>query len=425
MHGGTVGLGWALLKWRGLDLAIRLQVRGDALVIKFIHTADWHLGLGFPARARGEELRKARLETVRNVIDLARAENADFVLVAGDAFESNRVSKELIAAVKSLLEGSACPVLLLPGNHDPLEGDSVYTVREGFRSPGGVVQVLAEPRPVRIQGATIYPCPCMAAVSSHDPTSWIPPRVKEDGIRIGVAHGAWQVLPELLKDDHPIPLDAQARAELDYLALGHWHSAYPDPDKGQKGQTFYPGTHEPMGFEDRDAGNAFVVTIEGPGQTPSVQKKKVSRLRWLCSTYEIRDSVSLRAMMSELERLDNPGNTLIKLVLEGVIVASLLPEKTAAVSQTRKQFAEVVCDEENLRIVSEEQGLRRLPSILLSRVVKRLLGGAEDDEAAAAVEQLPRAAATEPIMGDSPAIRKRALELLFGLLDRYGEGADR
>ncbi len=58
-------------------------------MIKFIHTADWQLGLRvryIPGDA-GAIVRDARLRSVRNIGHLAGTEAADCVLVAGDIFE--------------------------------------------------------------------------------------------------------------------------------------------------------------------------------------------------------------------------------------------------------------------------------------------------------------------------------------------------
>ena len=78
--------------------------------MRFIHTADWHIGMGashVPTVA--ETVRAARLETAGKIIDLARERKCDFILIAGDLFDSNAVSNELVHQVLRIL-GQADPV---------------------------------------------------------------------------------------------------------------------------------------------------------------------------------------------------------------------------------------------------------------------------------------------------------------------------
>ena len=101
-------------------------------VVRFLHSADWQLGmtrhfLGAEAQAR---FAAARTEVIRTIGSLAVSEGCTFVVVAGDVFESNHVERQVV--VRALEAMSATPAVtfhLLPGNHDPLDAASV------FRSP--------------------------------------------------------------------------------------------------------------------------------------------------------------------------------------------------------------------------------------------------------------------------------------------------
>ena len=130
---------------------------------RFLHTADWQLGLEARHVARaGEAVRAARLETVGRLLELARREGAEFVLVAGDLFEDNQVSDELVHRVLRLLREAALPVLLLPGNHDCLGPTSVYR-RTAFRDLPAPIRLLDEPRPCEVRpGVWVLPAPLSA-----------------------------------------------------------------------------------------------------------------------------------------------------------------------------------------------------------------------------------------------------------------------
>ena len=62
--------------------------------MKFVHTADWQIGMkAAHIGAVGERLREARLQAARKVIDAAGAHGAEFILLAGDSFEDNGVNR--------------------------------------------------------------------------------------------------------------------------------------------------------------------------------------------------------------------------------------------------------------------------------------------------------------------------------------------
>jgi len=155
--------------------------------MRFLHTADWQIGMkAAHVGTAAEEVRKARLEAVGKLREVAAEREADFLVVAGDLFENNAVGRPLVRQVAEQLNGFPCPVYIIPGNHDPLVPGSVW--EHPAWAEADKVEVLTEPRPVEVPGGRLYPCPVLDAYSEKDPTGWVPAR-KKDVIRIGVAHG--------------------------------------------------------------------------------------------------------------------------------------------------------------------------------------------------------------------------------------------
>jgi exonuclease SbcD len=99
--------------------------------VRFIHTSDIHLdtsfsGSGFPSRL-GDRKREAIRATFRRIIADARLYKVDFVLIAGDLYESDRVTPDTVEFLKQQfenLEGSG--IFISPGNHDPYMQGSPY-----------------------------------------------------------------------------------------------------------------------------------------------------------------------------------------------------------------------------------------------------------------------------------------------------------
>ena len=66
----------------------RVSERED-VVLKVLHTADWHLGRRFPSfpEEAQKKLSRARMEVIARVFDVARRNSVNAVLCAGDLFD--------------------------------------------------------------------------------------------------------------------------------------------------------------------------------------------------------------------------------------------------------------------------------------------------------------------------------------------------
>jgi DNA repair protein SbcD/Mre11 len=105
--------------------------REIALAFRFVHTGDLHLDspfIGLTSEAPANVVRTLRESTIsawKGIIDLALAEQADFLLVAGDAFEhANRTLRGQLVFRDGLkrLSDEGIPSFVVTGNHDPLDG---------------------------------------------------------------------------------------------------------------------------------------------------------------------------------------------------------------------------------------------------------------------------------------------------------------
>ena len=79
----------------------------------FIHTADWQLGKpfarldDFSTRVR---LQQERISVLHRIADAVTARNADFVLVAGDLFDSTTVTRTIVSEACSAIGRMGVPV---------------------------------------------------------------------------------------------------------------------------------------------------------------------------------------------------------------------------------------------------------------------------------------------------------------------------
>ena len=86
--------------------------------MKFLHTADWHLGVKTNGRDRLDEQKKVLDE----IISIANYENIDCVLIAGDVFNTASPSADaeelFFDAIEKLSNHGDRFVFVLAGNHD-------------------------------------------------------------------------------------------------------------------------------------------------------------------------------------------------------------------------------------------------------------------------------------------------------------------
>lgn len=346
--------------------------------MRFIHTADWQIGMKAAHVGKAaERVRNTRLETIRRIQHLARESNAEFVLVAGDTFEDHGVSRKLVVQVGDLLGGFDCPVYVIPGNHDPWTEGGVWDQARDLWSKR--TQVLVDRSPIQLPGGWLFPCPLTQRWSEQDPTKWIPAE-SAGGIRIGVAHGSLQSLGWQAQQDHPIPMDAAQRSGLDYLALGHWHSMKEMPGNGGSVMA-YSGTPEPTAFGETDSGYVLLVDIEAHGARPTIEKRKTGELEWWNLNEEIRAAGDLDRLIESLKQLRNPGATLIKLQLTGVLFAAdagLLEELPDLLSE---RFLYSQIDDSALVPAPEDDSwISNLPDGCIREAAERLKQNAHDEK---------------------------------------------
>jgi DNA repair exonuclease SbcCD nuclease subunit len=269
----------------------------DEIVLKLLHTADWHLGRRFPsfvkaARAAGEEgtelekkLTRARVEVLERIFGLAERHSVHAVLCAGDLFDDPNPLPEWWEPVLDQLNRRRWtdrPVFLLPGNHDPLLPDSIWAPGSKFRAalPAWVHVVDRTPFEFDLgNNAILYAVPCTSAAGQNDPTEQIPKRERGDErIRIGMVHGSTFDLKDV-QTYFPISRDAAIERGLDYLAIGDTHGFRFVPPDRREPPTVYPGTPEPTAFDEKDPGNVALVFVNRRRKA-QVDAERVASWTW-------------------------------------------------------------------------------------------------------------------------------------------------
>ena len=161
------------------------------------------------------------LEGLDQALALARAAEVDAILVAGDLFDHHRVSLEMVDRVMDDLASSERPVVVLPGNHDTVLTQGIWSgdAPEGvsiLREADGEMLFLDE------LGLAVWGRPVYDHHPGFRPLEGMPPRPR-DGWYVSMAHGLVMDFEEAAMRSSPISPDEIADAGCDYIALGHVH----------------------------------------------------------------------------------------------------------------------------------------------------------------------------------------------------------
>jgi DNA repair exonuclease SbcCD nuclease subunit len=189
--------------------------------IVLVHSSDLHVDDDPAEQSYGSD----GTAGLRWVLDTAREADADFVLLVGDTFDNNRQSAAILARVTEMLAEAGRPVIILPGNHDPLTPDSVYRRSAIAELPH--VHVLG----LTHEQAVAFPDHALEfwGHAHHHYDNMVPlrsPRPRAARWHIALAHGHYEtdgvppLRPSWLISDGEI-----AATGADYLALGHWNRA--------------------------------------------------------------------------------------------------------------------------------------------------------------------------------------------------------
>ena len=214
----------------------------------FIQVSDIHLGrpfsnlAGYSDDIRVKELYKKAVEkSFNNFIEYALAKNVDFVLIAGDTFDSDEQdfeSKLILKEGLKKLENADIKVFLICGNHDPVSSYNKLTFNFDENSlikivglNSGINEKFVVNDRYSNPVAIVHALSFAESVFAQNPTNYfeIPTNEEKSFFNIGLLHCD-------LDGDKQSPYAPCTKCDLenlgyDYWALGHIHIPNIDDDK--------------------------------------------------------------------------------------------------------------------------------------------------------------------------------------------------
>jgi len=311
--------------------------------MRFLHTSDWQLGMtrAFLTSEAAPRFSQARIDAIATLGRLAAEHEAKFIVVAGDVFESSQISRETLVRTLEALKRVPVPVFLLPGNHDPLDGASIFSTKE-FRDAPDHVIVIRDQTPIPVPGAegvevvgspwrTKHPNAdlCAELAAALDPA---PAGVT----RIAVCHGQTDNLSPDASQPAIIDLASAGVAirenRFHYLALGDRHSVTP---AGDTGRVWYSGAPVATDFVEEDPNQALLVDVEA-GRC-EVTPLAVGDWHFVAEHFTVNDADDVERFRTWLDELPGKERTAVKVGFTGSVnlaTAGALDE----VMETRREL---------------------------------------------------------------------------------------
>jgi DNA repair exonuclease SbcCD nuclease subunit len=231
--------------------------------IVIVHSSDLHLGTDDSFSD------KDRLDALPKVLSAALQVNADVVVLAGDSFDNHRQPIELLERAALMLREYNEPVVILPGNHDPLTPDSVYR-RAGLGLIPNV-SILG----LNVDQAVTFPEFDLevwghAHLDYSDMSPLANPRARTTRWQLAAAHGHYVDEardPNRLIGSWLIHREELNATQADYVALGHWNQAIQVGDGEVRayysGSPEYAGTVNVIRFRKNGAVEVIHVPVNG------------------------------------------------------------------------------------------------------------------------------------------------------------------
>lgn len=344
--------------------------------MKILHTGDVHLDSPFAhlSAAAAAERRSELRATFSDMMAYARTEAVDLLLIAGDLFDRQFVTRDTVALLQEEFAALPCPVIIAPGNHDPAEEGSVWK-KHAFPEN---VHVFTEPTLRKISldelscdvygyaftEPTLRDCP-LSGKTVEDP----------EKINLLCVHGD---TTSPISTYGPLPGAVLTAFGADYTALAHIHNpeaanaALPVPGA-------YCGCPEGRDFGEAGRKGALLVTVDKIGGEAHVASKFV---RFCRKVYEVRRlnvdgaatgsdvAAAIRRLCAE-EGLG--ADVLLRVILQGSVDPALNVNPTVLANDKKELCHLEVRDETvptwNAALLQSDPGIRgELYRVLLPRL---------------------------------------------------------
>lgn len=304
--------------------------------MKFIHFADAHLdspflGLSFLPSKSFNQIQKAPMQSLTNIVDLAIKENVDLVLIAGDTFDSfkpNPSAQIFFAREIERLITAKIQVVMILGNHDHMAKEDLLVPENPY------FKLLGEGEKVETASYTTksgfeYDVTGFSYLANHitdDLAAQFPPKSKH--YTFGIMHAQERAGLSSQNVYAPFSLSELQNLNYDYFALGHIHLRQV---LSETPLIVYPGNIQGRHINETGPKGCYLGTIDEQTKQTKIHFVQTNLISWNKRQLELTKPIA----KTELEKmiincLKAAATTYFCLQIKG---ANFLHEKEAELIQ--------------------------------------------------------------------------------------------
>lgn len=260
--------------------------------IRFFHLADIHIGKCYSAHClspdHAESRRNETWGTFARICRTASEEGIDFLIIAGDLFDSRYCSVQDILGVSEVFASLApMPIFMVAGNHDPLGDKSVYRwvkwpTNVHLFSTGNFEAVEIPGIDITIWGRSWH--------RKEDCDPILLPEPKE-GRNILIHHGDVDKEGSMYAN---LSSNAIQEKQYTYTALGHIHR----PEIFQRFAGAFAGSPEPLDFGE--FGNHGYMDVRISNENVDIQFIPASSRQFVAIQIEASSSDTVISLSSKI-----------------------------------------------------------------------------------------------------------------------------
>lgn len=250
--------------------------------VRFIHTADLHLGsplrtVGAESERLRETLERATYTAFERIVDVAIEEAVDFVVVAGDIYDQDSRSvraNEFVQTQFARLADEDIPAYVIYGNHDPIRSGLEF-----FELPDNVYEFPADDATGAVFPSPEAPRARLWGQSYRESTDgramyygYTP--ADQSLPNVGILHTGLD--PDA---DRYVPCsqsDLESKTDIHYWALGHIHDTRV---LGGEQPIVFPGIPQGRQINEDGVGGCILVELGTDGE-PAMEFVPTSSIVW-------------------------------------------------------------------------------------------------------------------------------------------------
>ena len=322
--------------------------------MRFIHAADLHLDSPFRGLANAdptlrESLQSATLGAFDAIVDHTIQSKSDFLVIAGDLYDSRDRSLRALVAFRRQMERLAerdISVYIVHGNHDPLNGWG-----SEFLLPPNVTTFTgkANTEPVIRRGKEIARVTGVSYARERVTENLAAMMKPDEGspYSVGVLHA--NVGGQAGHADYaPVTLDELKSSGFDYWALGHVHTR--STLALEPAAIVYPGNPQGRNAREPGARGCLQVDVDRNGQA-HMQFIETNKVRWAHLEISIRNLNRIDNLITEMQEQGREaasafvGPTVVRCTLRGNGPLHRDLQRDGMAEELREQLQSVVSSE--------------------------------------------------------------------------------